>query len=144
MLTLADGQAEYLRATATIRIDALAAAPVASTGSWRLLLLAGAGLVLALALLASRSDAQPAFQPTTIDRRLAVESLQSLSDYVGFEGHFALGASDRILVMTGSDLCGSDFPELVPPAIWRQVVGAGFERFECSAGGVQAHLVVQR
>ena len=145
MLTLADGQAEHLRATATIRTQVGASVPEAYTGpSWRVLLLAAAGLILALALLATRSEASAGFRPSTIDRRLAVESLQSLSDYVGFEGRFSLGASDRILVMSGSDLCGEDFPQLVPPALWRQVVDAGFEAFECSAVGTQARIVVHR
>jgi hypothetical protein len=145
MLTLASGQAEHLRATAIVRTDVLTPVREAHTGpSWRLLLAAAAGLVLALALLASRSEASASFRPTTIDRRLAVESLQSLSDYVGFEARFALGATDRVLVMSGSDLCGEDFPQLVPPVLWRQVVDAGFESFECSAAGTQARIAVHR
>jgi hypothetical protein len=99
-------------------------------------------LALVLALLAA--CAAPAARASQVDRRFVVLRLQSLSDHVGFGATFALGATDDTLVMSGSDLCGPDFGELIPPAWWQEVVDTDFAWFECSAPGVTARVRVSR
>lgn len=67
---------------------------------------------------------------------MAAEALQSYSDYSGWEAHFDVeGDAGTTLVMTGSLLCGFDFPELVPPAAWALVPDAGFTSFRCRLPG---------
>ena len=87
--------------------------------------------------------AERARSPTATDRRFVVLSLQELSDHVGFGATFALGATDDVLVMTGSDLCGPDMLETLPPKWHRDIVEAGFKSFECSGGGVTARVKVR-
>ena len=99
--------------------------------------------LLATLLLGSCDDGEAGFQPSALDRRMVVESLQTLSDYVGFEATFSLGASDTTLLMRGSDLCGEDFPQLIAPAWWRDVVAAGFETFECESAHGSARIAVR-
>jgi hypothetical protein len=143
MRTFTSTSIQQLRTTAIVHTLPVEAPFARRTlPSWRTLLSVFAAFATVLALIASHRDAQAAFAPSPIDRGMVVESLQTLSDYVGFEGHFALGRDDRTLVMTGSDLCGDDFPQVVPPALWHRVVESGFEVFECSAAGVQVRLAV--
>ena len=71
-----------------------------------------------------------------LDRRMAAERLQNYSDYGGWEAKFSVaGEQGRTLAMSGSLLCGDDFPQLVPREAWALVPDAGFERFECHLPG---------
>jgi hypothetical protein len=143
MLTLSAAPIEPLVTTAVATPTREGRPARGALPSWRTVLSLVAGVVSLLALVASHPDAQASFQPSSIDRGMVVESLQTLSDYVGFEGHFAVGSDDRTLVMTGSDLCGDDFPQVVPPALWHRVVESGFRVFECSAAGTHVRLEVR-
>ncbi len=101
------------------------------------------GLLLLLIRFGGCGEDEPPFEASETDRRMVVESMQNLSDYVGFQARFSLDESLRTLVMRDSDLCEDDFPQLIPPAWWRNVVDAGFETFECSTGHTTVHIKVQ-
>jgi hypothetical protein len=86
----------------------------------------------------------PVYQPTLDDRKIEAQSLQTLSDYVGFEAKFRVAGPDgKTLVMEGSDLCGVDIPETLPGKAWQGVPRVGFTRFECSNGKTSAAFEVK-
>lgn len=107
------------------------------------LVFAGAGSI-GIALAASGPEAPPP-GPDVLDRRMAVEKIQSFSDFVGFESHFALGEPDDVLVMTGGELCGPDVLAMLPVDVTELARGAGFRRLTCSgAHGERADVEVPR
>ncbi len=107
------------------------------------LLCAGAASV-GIGVAAGLPDAPPP-GPDRLDRGLAVEKLQSFSDYVGFEAHFSLGEPDTTLVMVGGQLCGDDVLAVLPGDMAALARGAGFTRLECrGARGELAVVAVPR
>jgi hypothetical protein len=80
-----------------------------------------------------------------LDKRMAVERLQTYSDYVGFEAVFSLNPQNSsTLHMTGTSLCGEDFPSLVSPVMWKLVVDAGFKQFHCTYGSIDIQIPVSK
>lgn len=98
---------------------------------WLLVVLAvDCALSTALVVAANRED--PPYKPDLLDRRIAVDKLQTFSTHLGLEAKFFLDGEDgTTLDMTGSMLCEEDFAELMPRMMWNIVKEAGFKNFWC-------------
>ncbi len=110
---------------------------------WLLVVLA-VDCALSTALVITANQEDPPYKPDLLDRRLEVERLQTHSDFMGFEAKFFLDGEDgTTLDMTGTMLCGEDFPELMPPNLWVLVKRAGFRWFWCKYGNKTIEIPVK-